>query len=1420
MPGIGLKGKITLAVSTLVLSIISFTAFFSVSYFEKHFRETISNQQFALVSVIADDLDSKIINARDLLINISRKIGPALASDEGKARAFLEQQTEAITLFDNGIFLFNHSGAMIAEAPISTGRTGKDFSFREYFKRTITSGKPYISKPYLSSQQHRHPAVMFTVPLFDQNHRITGVLAGSLDLTKSGLLSRISDTRIGNSGYLFLYDTDRTIIMHPDRSRILQQDVPYGVNRLFDRAIEGFDGTGENVNSRGLRALSSFKRLRAAEWIVGANFPVAEAYAPFDQAKKYFLLSLVPILLITVLILAFLLKYLTTPLRVFARHVEELPHKEGSEKLLRIRTSGEIGALVTSFNRMVQELDSQKEAIQKSEELYRTIAEFTSDFVFWMSVDRQTMHYASPCCEPLTGYSDAEFQQSPRLLDEMIHPDDQATWQAHVAVSCGSDCSEPLELRIITKSCSVRWVYHQCCPVYGETGELLGVRGSFSDISDRKRVEEDQRQQLHFLQTMIDAIPGPVFYKDVKGAYLGCNTAFERYIGVAREQLVGKTVFELYPEELARVYFDADIALFQHPGVQCYEAQVLFNEGTLRDVMFYKSTFSNIDGTIGGMVGTLLDITERNTTERALRQSEEKFRLFFEESRDAIFVTDRECCLINVNQSAQDMFGYSREEILGLNICETFCDAICKNTLMEEITSKGYVREEEVRLRRKDGTALVSLLSASLRKSESGELLGFQGIFHDITERKRAEETLVRQNEYLAALHETTMGLIGRLEPKNLLRAVIKRAGTLMKTGHSYIYLLDTTCDEMVRQTSTGVFSGFLDVRVRKGEGLVGQVWETGMPLAVDDYHFWSRRLRDPARDVLHAMVGVPLKSRELVVGVIGLAHVEEGKLFEEEEIAILSRFAELASIALDNARLYAEAQEELQERKRAEEELRKLSHAVEQSPVSVVITDTVGNIEYVNPKFTEITGYSPEEVIGHNPNILKSGEIPKEVYENLWKTITAGHEWRGEFLNKKKSGEPYWEMASISPIRNGENVITHFIAVKEDITERRKLESQLRHSQKMDAVGQLAGGIAHDFNNILTAIIGYASILEKRLDEQSPLRNSATQILHSAKRAANLTQGLLAFSRKQITNPRPVKINDIVRRVEKLLERIIGEDIAIMTQLSDAEPVVMADSLQMEQVLMNLANNARDAMPGGGTMTISTELMVLDHHFAKVHGFGKPGTYARLSVADTGTGMDGDMLKKIFEPFFTTKEVGKGTGLGLSIVYGIIKKHNGYVVCYSEPRMGTVFNLFLPVVQSRVEEPAAEIVQQLAGGTETILIAEDDGVVRAFVRELLEEYGYTLIEACDGEEAVAKFRQYRDTVQLLILDLIMPKKNGQEAYAEIRKMKADVKAIFSSGYTADVIQKKGKLATEINYLPKPVAPEQLLLKIREVLDT
>jgi signal transduction histidine kinase/CheY-like chemotaxis protein len=406
---------------------------------------------------------------------------------------------------------------------------------------------------------------------------------------------------------------------------------------------------------------------------------------------------------------------------------------------------------------------------------------------------------------------------------------------------------------------------------------------------------------------------------------------------------------------------------------------------------------------------------------------------------------------------------------------------------------------------------------------------------------------------------------------------------------------------------------------------------------------------------------------------------------------------------------------------------------------------------------------------------------------------------------------------ASGVPMFDDTGKLLGYRGIDRNITERKQLESRFRQSQKMEAIGTLAGGIAHDFNNILMALIGYATILKMKTGD-GELQAYVDQILNASQKATELVQNLLAFSRQQAINLRPVGINGIINGTQKLLQRLVTEDIAIKTILAPDDITVMADQSQVDQILFNLATNARDAMPNGGTLTIATKAAKLDEEFHRFHGYGKPGRYAFLSVSDTGMGMDEATRERVFDPFFTTKEVGKGTGLGLATVYGIVKRHNGYITVYSEPNIGTTFHIYLPAVDQGGKPEETAPAPLVKGGTETVLVAEDNSAVRDLITNILRGYGYVTVEAENGAEAVAQFRA-TPGISLLILDSVMPKMNGREVYDAVQRIKPDIKVIFTSGYTRDVFQGKGIEDEKFNFLHKPMSPSILLRKIREVLD-
>lgn len=518
---------------------------------------------------------------------------------------------------------------------------------------------------------------------------------------------------------------------------------------------------------------------------------------------------------------------------------------------------------------------------------------------------------------------------------------------------------------------------------------------------------------------------------------------------------------------------------------------------------------------------------------------------------------------------------------------------------------------------------------------------------------------------------------------------------------------------------------------------------------------------------------------------------------------------------------------ENWRERQRAEEELRKLSQAVAQSANMIVITDIQGRIEYANPRFTETTGYTLDEALGQTTQMLKSGHTPPEVYQQLWETITAGKEWRGEFYNKKKNSELYWESASISPIKNADGVITHFLAVKEDITERKraeetqaKLEDQLRQAQKMESIGRLAGGVAHDFNNMLTVIQGYCALMQDQIPAGDPLLADLNQIRRASERASTLTRQLLAFSRQQVLAPTVLDLNELVANLQKMLGRLIGEDITLSTVLQPGLWSIIADPGQMEQVIMNLVVNARDAMPTGGQIILETDNVYIDANYAQTHLEVPIGPCVLLVITDTGHGMDKPTLARIFEPFFTTKEQGKGTGLGLATVYGIVKQSGGHITVYSEPGQGTTFKIYLPATESPATPLTPPPTQPSArAGTETILLVEDDEMVRHLVHRELQAEGYTVMEASSGDKALALVKQHEGEIDLLLTDVVMPYMSGRELAQQLKELYPQVKVLFISGYTSDSVVRRGLLTAEIEFLPKPFSLGKLASKIREVLE-
>ncbi|RNC68635.1 MAG: hybrid sensor histidine kinase/response regulator [Desulfuromonadales bacterium] len=606
-------------------------------------------------------------------------------------------------------------------------------------------------------------------------------------------------------------------------------------------------------------------------------------------------------------------------------------------------------------------------------------------------------------------------------------------------------------------------------------------------------------------------------------------------------------------------------------------------------------------------------------------------------------------------------------------------------------------------------------------------------------------------------------------------------------------------------------------VRVDTAQGMLDALADGSWDIVISDYVM-------PLFSGLNAIALLRDKGHDLPLIVVS------GKVGDDAAVETMRAGASDYIIKDNLARLVPAITRELKDaavrrkRREAENALRlteaKYRILVEQSPVSIVITDRNGTIEYVNPRFSLVTGYSAEDAVGQNPRILKSGHVSDEDYRQLWDTITKGLEWHGELLNKKKNGELFWERASISAIRDANGIITHFVGIKEDITEQRRTSDQLRQVQKMEAIGQLAGGVAHDFNNLLTIINGYSSLILHEMPKEDPFRFEIERILHAGERAADLTHQLLAFSRRQILEPKEIHINQLVKNVEKMLKRLIRENVVLQTRLADRPGMVKADPGQVEQIIMNLVVNARDALENGGVVTIETANAILDEVFTRENPGAVAGSYVMLAVHDNGIGMSQEVKRKIFEPFFTTKEQGRGTGLGLATVYGIVKQSGGYIRVDSEPGNGSSFFIYLPRIESATELETISSGKAATLGTETILVIEDEaGVLNLAVRTLSLK-GYNVLQASRPAEAEKLFEHNRDRVDLVLTDVVMPGKNGPALVEEFRGKRPGLKIIFMSGYTDDTIAPQHMNDHQTAFIRKPFTPDGLTEKVREVLDS
>lgn len=753
------------------------------------------------------------------------------------------------------------------------------------------------------------------------------------------------------------------------------------------------------------------------------------------------------------------------------------------------------------------------------------------------------------------------------------------------------------------------------------------------------------------------------------------------------------------------------------------------------------------------------------------------YRNLFSSMRDVVVIADLNRNILDANQPAlRNLFGYELEEVIGKQARILYADDEGYEFAGRKVfDTREFVegRIMEVSLTRRNGEIFTGEMQALKLVDDRGRPSGNIAMIRDITNRKYIEDMLKISEERYRRITEAITDYIYTVRVEN---------GRPVETRHS------EACFAVTGYTSRDF---------------------------AEDPYLWIRMVLEEDHDLVRKQAEKVL-SGQTPQSIEHRIVRKDGMVRWVESIIVPYKDAGGALISYDGL------VRDITERRKAEEALQeseeRLRTIFDNSPVGISVASPEGKLIRTNPAFQKMLGYTEDEMHRDFAQITHRDDVGKNM--QLFKEMVDGK--RNQYWLEKryirKDGGILWAHTTVTAIRDHKGTFKYNFAIIEDMTERKKLEDQLRHAQKMEAIGQLAGGVAHDFNNMLTAIIGYGHLLKLKLKDNAPLLHFIEQIIAITERGATLTKDLLAFSRKQAVDLKPVKLNDLIDRIGKLMPKFVGEDIELRIKLTDQPLIVLADSSQVEHVLINLATNARDAMPEGGTLTIETAQVSVDHEDIKQFGYGTPGVYALISVSDTGIGMDKETIRKIYDPFFTTKEVGKGTGLGLAMTYGIIKQHNGYINAYSEPGRGTIFKIHLPLIKDDVEERKPVFSPAPVKGSETILLAEDEEEVRSSIKNNLEEFGYTVIEAENGADAVDRFTVYQGNIQLLIFDVVMPKKNGREAYEEIKKMRPDIKIIFLSGYTRDIINSKGLPEKGLNFLLKPVLPQDLLNKIREVI--
>jgi two-component system, cell cycle sensor histidine kinase and response regulator CckA len=902
-----------------------------------------------------------------------------------------------------------------------------------------------------------------------------------------------------------------------------------------------------------------------------------------------------------------------------------------------------------------------------------------------------------------------------------------------------------------------------------------------------------------YLEAFSENSPVAFAVVDENGKIQRCNPAFERLFGYSIREVLGANL-----ESLLACRHRTEQPLDRPAADRIQQRQR--RDGLLVSVRATKVPLG-LDGNRSGALVIFEDLTELCRADETRQRVEEKFRSLFDNAVEGIFLTTVDGRYVTVNPAQARMCGYASPEEMMASVRDigrtVYVDPAVRDKFKRIIEERGIVEGFEYQIRRKDGATLWISENAHAIRGRHGEIIGYEGTIQDISERKRSELERQVTTDIIHSVNVTD-------NLDDLLQMIHNALKKVLYAENCYVALYEPSTEMFHFPFFVDQFDSAPPPQ-KVGRSCTAYVYRTGKAMLISQKTFDELVEQGEVELVgtpSPSWLGVPLRTPAATIGVLGVQHYRDENAYTERDLEFLASVGGQIALAIDRKRAEAKLRE-------SEARLRVL---VEQLPAVLWTVDK--KLQFTSAVGAGLArlGLKPNEIVGKS--LLEYFETSDRTFLPI-----AAH-------MRAVSGEPVtfhveWKGGSyachVEPLRGASGEIFGAICMSLDVTDRKNLEEQLRQAQKMEAVGRLAGGIAHDFNNLLMVIQGYADLLADRFPAGDPVRRNVEQIQMAGQRAASLTRQLLAFSRKQMLAPTIISVHTVVADMEKILRRLIGEDIHLETSsVPDLWPV-KADRSQIEQVIMNLAVNARDAMPNGGSLTIETANVELDSAFSRHAVVMAPGQYVMLAVTDNGMGMDANTQAHLFEPFFTTKEKGKGTGLGLATVYGIVKQSGGYIWVYSEPGRGTTFKIYLPRIEQQKRVKLFEDSGQskaLPRGSETVLLVEDEDGVRQLARDYLQTNGYSVIEAPDGHTAVELAAMHQGPIHVLMTDVVMPGISGGELAQRIAKMRPDIKVLYMSGYTDQSVVHHGILESDAVLLQKPFTMATLASKLREILAT